>query len=317
MRRCFAWIGRVLPLRRGAAPEGRAAGQGRRDEAERLQLAWEVSGRLEGSEAVDQWVGEALAASAGRTARRAPLAVAGRVALASMAAGLLFAGLAGWWSGRSEGELLASNAKLPTEVELADGSVITLDAGARASVHFDEGRRRLELREGHAYFEIARDPERPFTVQAGPFAVVVLGTHFDVARSADGADVTLVEGSIKIEPEGGSDATPFVMEKGTRLTVRSGSWRVVKLDTSPVEAWSRGKHVFRAIPLAEVAAQLNRYATVPVSIDPELGKRRLSGVFSLGDTGALADAAQSLFPGVTVERSDGAIRIGPEGKPAG
>ena len=53
------------------------------------------------------------------------------------------------------------------EVTLADGSQVTLNTGTQLRVSITEHERRAELASGEAYFEIAKDPSRPFVVKAG------------------------------------------------------------------------------------------------------------------------------------------------------
>jgi TolA-binding protein len=74
----------------------------------------------------------------------------------------------------------------PRQLSLADGSQLSLSADARAHVvtmRTDEVRVRLD--EGRVECEVAPDRGRRFIVETGPFEVVVTGTRFTVAASAD------------------------------------------------------------------------------------------------------------------------------------
>ena len=83
----------------------------------------------------------------------------------------------------------------PMQVELADGSAI--DAEPRSQLALLEGTERsvrIALREGAASFDVTRNPERAFVVEADDVSVRVIGTSFTVRRAVvDGATVVEVD----------------------------------------------------------------------------------------------------------------------------
>ena len=83
-------------------------------------------------------------------------------------------------------------------VNLNDGSVITLNTGSELLVGLSDQSRKIILRRGEAYFEVARDSERPFTVDAGLRSVTVLGTEFNIRKSPDRLQVAVSEGLVAI-----------------------------------------------------------------------------------------------------------------------
>ena len=66
-------------------------------------------------------------------------------------------------------------------VTLADGSQVNLSGGSAIGVDITSEERRVRLLSGEAFFDVAHDAARPFTVEAGEARIVVLGTAFDVA----------------------------------------------------------------------------------------------------------------------------------------
>lgn len=83
---------------------------------------------------------------------------------------------------------------------LADGSVITLSR--HASLRFSQGlfqqKRRVELRSGSVFFNVAPNPAKPFVIQSGNVTVTVLGTSFHVIRNADETTVIVESGTVKV-----------------------------------------------------------------------------------------------------------------------
>lgn len=84
---------------------------------------------------------------------------------------------------------------------MEDGTIITLNKNSRLSYSDKYGKdsRNVKL-EGEAYFEVAKDPSKPFQVEMNGASITVLGTHFNVKADAESDDITatLVEGSIRI-----------------------------------------------------------------------------------------------------------------------
>src|SRR3546814_13438728 len=72
---------------------------------------------------------------------------------------------------------------------LDDGSRVSLDAVTKVKVRMKDEARQVELLEGRAKFDVAKDPLRPFTVAAGDKLVVDVGTSFSVE---------LIDGQVRV-----------------------------------------------------------------------------------------------------------------------
>jgi transmembrane sensor len=178
-------------------------------------------------------------------------------------------------------------------VMLADGTRVSLNTDSRIALYYSEGERRVRLDRGEALFEVAHNPARPFIVEAGSEQVRALGTTFIVRR--DGAQklaVTLLEGRVRVS----DPVRAAVLAPGERLTVTSSAGAALdrpSIDT--VAAWRRGEVVFEDTTLIEAVAELNRYSETRLTIvDPSLATLRISGVFSTGDIGEVAQAIAAL-----------------------
>lgn len=81
----------------------------------------------------------------------------------------------------------------PDVITLRDGSrAEPVDRDSRVAVISDRpGQVKLQLQRGGARFDVVHDPERVFEVESGAALVRVLGTIFDVTRSADGTQTTV------------------------------------------------------------------------------------------------------------------------------
>jgi transmembrane sensor len=87
------------------------------------------------------------------------------------------------------------------EVILPDGSRVTLNAGSKLTYQrsFSKERRIVSL-QGEAFFEVAKNPKRPFIIQLGEAEIKVLGTSFNVKayKNADKIEVIVAEGLVSL-----------------------------------------------------------------------------------------------------------------------
>lgn len=200
---------------------------------------------------------------------------------------------------------------------LPDGSVLTLDTDSSVRVAYADTSRLVMLERGQAFFEVAKDPQRPFVVFAGNKRVQAVGTAFDVRVEGDEVSVTLREGRVRIEaPTHGEDAKTNVqaaeLVPGTRLTASNrNGWHLAKADLGRNLSWLRGQLVFDGEPLGTAVAEMNRYSPTKIVLrDAELARLPISGMFAAGQPDVLADALAAYKLVRIVERNRGSIILG-------
>jgi transmembrane sensor len=86
------------------------------------------------------------------------------------------------------------------EIALADGSVVQLDPETRLRISYATRARRVSLEYGRALFHVAKDPNRPFFVDAGDATVRAVGTAFAIERQIESVLVTVAEGKVAVLP---------------------------------------------------------------------------------------------------------------------
>lgn len=123
----------------------------------------------------------------------------------AMAAGLIAIALIGGWrwldaiQERQHGVFAYSTAPGQRQAfTLPEGSKITLDADSVLNVELTPGQRLLRLARGEAYFQVSKDPRRPFIVTAGGTRVRAVGTAFNVRMSDHRTVVAVVEGKVEV-----------------------------------------------------------------------------------------------------------------------
>jgi transmembrane sensor len=173
-------------------------------------------------------------------------------------------------------------------VPMTDGSKVTLNTDSRIRVDVSSRERHVRLEQGEAFFQVAKDPSRPFVVTAGDRRVIAVGTAFSVRRDADDSiRVAVTEGTVRVEPQaslmGRKQNGDILLPAGNIALTHSDH---VMLQEKPVPAveeavsWRTGFVVFHETALTEVVAELNRYNTRKIVLqDASLATIRLSGRF--------------------------------------
>ena len=178
---------------------------------------------------------------------------------------------------------------------LADQSVVTLSTDSAVRVNRWDKERRLTLLRGQAFFQVAKDPSRPFVVAAGDKRVTAVGTAFDVRMEPGKLSVTLVEGRVRIAAGAAGSERRVEMSAGSRfVAVEAADWAIAPVDTVKESAWLQGRLVFDGEPLSAVVAEMNRFSDRKLSLsDPGLGATPVSGVFRTGQIDAFVAALKS------------------------
>lgn len=198
-------------------------------------------------------------------------------------------------------------------VRLSDGSVLRLNTESRVEVRFSHGERRLVLRRGEAFFEVAHDVTRPFIVVAGDTRVRALGTKFDVRRTDGATQVTLAEGRVEVARPGRQQRWTLVPNQ--RITLNGAPPVPERADAAMATSWTEGRLRFQETPLVDAIAEVNRYSRTKIALEARhVEDDRVSGVFDTGDTEAFVSAVTEIF-GLTASATPTGIRLRAEMPP--
>lgn len=167
-------------------------------------------------------------------------------------------------------------------IMLSDGSTVFLNTDTALSIDYSGQDRRLVLHHGQALFEVARDPNRPFVVEADGAETRALGTIFAVQRTETCADVVVTEGAVEVRV---GLLRAVRLQAGQRLGFGAGASRKPQpVDGDAATAWQRGKLIFNRRPLQNVVAELERYRAGRIVVMGErLKALEVTGVFDLDD----------------------------------
>ena len=169
------------------------------------------------------------------------------------------------------------------KISLEDGSIVTLGAKSHISVSFDKDTRIVSLVGGEAFFDVAKDSDRPFLVAVGDTIVRVVGTKFEVKDADDDIRVAVLEGNVLVVR--GAEITDVArsqdiailkdrfetetLTENLKFSAGSGSDAVQKLDQAVPGTWRSGRLAYEDASLSEIIADVNRYSRRPIEIDDE------------------------------------------------
>lgn len=217
-------------------------------------------------------------------------------------------------SGSGAPTLLASHVGEIRNVDLPDGSEVTLDTDSRLTIMYTGNERRLRLDNGRARFRVAHGDPRAFLVEAGTTEVIAHGTVFDVDVAGSKVAVSLLEGSVEVRPRPAAVAS----RPSVSTILKPGQHLVVAKDhePEPLKAeeprWTSGMLSFEDAELHSVVAAANRYSEVKILLaDPATGRLRFSGTFDPREPDAFAQSLASLFHLRLDRDADGTIHLQP------
>jgi len=150
-------------------------------------------------------------------------------------------------------------------VNLSDGTKVWLNSKSslKYPVEFSSDKRTVTL-EGEAYFEVAKNPNSPFTVKTKSGNVKVLGTHFNVSSYTEDQvfAATLAEGKVKVSMIADtSDKRAIIITPGQQAKInnKNNAIEIAEVDPSVYTAWKDGKFYFENENLKSILTKMSRW----------------------------------------------------------
>ena len=192
-------------------------------------------------------------------------------------------------------------------IRLADGTRVTLNTETAIDVRFDTGQRTILLREGEILVQTAPDtylPHRPFSVYSIEGRMEALGTQFSVRQDGDRTHLAVLEGAVRITPNDARSGRQ-VVQAGEQTSFTGTTIDQVVPADNVVIAWTHGMLMADRMRVADFAAELARYRSGIVRVEPDVANLRISGAFPLDDTDQALTMLVSTFPIDAITRMGG------------
>lgn len=157
------------------------------------------------------------------------------------------------------------------EIELPDGTKVWINKNSelRYPQQFGNDKRAITLT-GEAYFEVTKDPERPFFVSTEAMTIRVIGTIFNLKYNATDriAEAALINGEIEVK--GNRDEGQIVLSPGQKAVLNKETkyLKVVQENTRLDAVWHDDLIPFEKANIVEIAKVLERFYDADITILP-------------------------------------------------
>lgn len=204
------------------------------------------------------------------------------------------------------------------EIHLHDGTLITMSGKSRLAAWNTGSERHVELFEGQAFFEVAKNSAKPFYVKTGDTMIRVIGTQFDVNRTSSRVSVAVLEGVVKVSSildDIGAVAEPesLVVTGGMQVLHDSdgGFSPVEKVASTNIANWRGGRLVYSNARLCDVIEDVNRYSQNQVLLDKALYDIKVTIAFDIGQVDSLPLLLSKMLPVAYTREASGQVYIHP------
>lgn len=199
-------------------------------------------------------------------------------------------------------------------VKFSDGSYALLNAGSklRYPVNFLEGQDRNVFLDGEAYFKVAKDSLRTFTVVTDHMNTEVYGTSFNVSsyKNENNTFTVLLEGSVGVyQPNNPKGGNPVKIIPGQRAVFEKGNIDVEQVNVHKYTAWTMGELNFIDDRFGQIVKELERHFNVEiVNRYEDLNDKRFTGTFTTESIEQILKVCQAHTP-FSYEKNGNVITI--------
>lgn len=160
-----------------------------------------------------------------------------------------------------------------SEISLYDGTKVWLNSGTELKfpLVFDGDQRKVYVK-GEAFFDVARDVNKPFIVNTGQMDIEVLGTRFDVCAYPDDEEFysTLEEGKIRAVNNVTGEEVSLLPGMQATLDLNAQKFSVQHVNTRLYTSWKENMLRFENAPFAEVIKRMERWYDVKIHVDEQI-----------------------------------------------
>ena len=166
------------------------------------------------------------------------------------------------------------------QVVLPDGTKVWLNAASSISypVIFTGNERRVKLI-GEAYFEVAKNKQKPFYVSINDIQIRVLGTHFNISAYGEdeGVTTTLLEGAVQVT----KNKSLSLLKPGQQAVINYTSDNIVvsEANIENAMAWKNGYFIFDDDNIVGIMKKISRWYDVDIDYKGTFADQKFGGTF--------------------------------------
>lgn len=198
----------------------------------------------------------------------------------------------GFWFVNGENSIEINQVALETKynqekaVTLADGTKVYLNGQSKLEYPTTfEGNQRLVKLTGEAFFDVARNAQKPFIIETSKAKVTVLGTSFNVrARLVETAtEVVVKTGKVRFENTVGDRKVELTPNEKGIYNSATNTINETPIATMNDLAWHTDVFVYKGTTLQEVTQDIAKQFNVEINLaNPAMKTCKLSGRYDAG-----------------------------------
>ncbi|WP_026956208.1 FecR family protein [Algoriphagus vanfongensis] len=168
-----------------------------------------------------------------------------------------------------------------TKIVLDDGSAVYLNSQSSITFPADFKTNRSIRLQGEAFFEVVKDPNHPFEVEANGIITTALGTSFNIStfQKDEQVAVTLVTGKVKLNQQGRNQFIELNPGEESLLSLQGDTLEKYQVAVSDRILWTEGVLKFEETSFEDMVAVLERWYDVSIMVSGKPKPLRASGVF--------------------------------------
>lgn len=171
------------------------------------------------------------------------------------------------------------------ELTLTDGTKVWLNAKTTFTFpnKFTADGRNVTL-DGEGYFDVTKDPQKPFIVKTKQYDIKVLGTEFNVTAysASSNFETSLIRGAVEVSSS--TSQAKMTLQPNTRTYVENGILKKGVIEHDTYFLWKEGLICFYDEPVDKMIEKLELYYDVKIDVqNKELLRNRYSGKFRTKD----------------------------------
>lgn len=151
-------------------------------------------------------------------------------------------------------------------IQLSDGSIVELNSNSSLKVSrmYNWFSRTMEL-EGEAYFDVSKNPDKPFIIHSERAHIEVLGTSFNFNSRAENPKVSVTSGRVAFWTEDRKEA--IYLLKGDEGVLHKGTLNQQKIQDANFLSWLKGDFDFKEESINTAIKLIASYYQVEIQIE--------------------------------------------------
>lgn len=168
-------------------------------------------------------------------------------------------------------------------IQLPDGSMVILNSESTIQypAEFNNTLRNITLR-GEAFFDVSKNPDKPFVINSGEVKTTVLGTSFNISAYPNENQIAVSVASGKVKVSANNSREVYLVPNEEAIYNKlEGSLTEKPVEISVHTAWKNNILLFNDLSFNLAKTKIERWYGVSIKIEnPELKNCRVTGKFN-------------------------------------